>query len=206
MGSFKTSLFQKFTFSDFHAFKNLFSPRKARRACGRLHSFVLNLHPFISLSLSLFHTLTLSKLDIFRRVMRACGRLLNSVLNSPPFTILPLLFQKFIPTKESEESEEVVKSFTLSFSHLITLSNLAVFKESEEDVYEIAQFCSQLTSLYLESPTSPILSSLPHWTNVRQLKLNKVDFGEVLNALESAQLNLTSLQLVACNGILDLGR
>ena len=42
--------------------------------------------------------------------------------------------------------------------------------------------------------------------HLRQLKLNKVDFGEVLNALESAQLNLTSLQLVACNGILDLGR
>ena len=40
----------------------------------------------------------------------------------------------------------------------------------------------------------------------RQLKLNKVDFGEVLNALESAQLNLASLHLVACNGILDLGR
>ena len=42
--------------------------------------------------------------------------------------------------------------------------------------------------------------------HLRQLKLNKVDFGEVLNALESAQLNLASLQLVACNGILDLGR
>ena len=40
----------------------------------------------------------------------------------------------------------------------------------------------------------------------RQLKLNKVDFGEVLNALESAQLSLASLHLVACNGILDLGR
>ena len=40
----------------------------------------------------------------------------------------------------------------------------------------------------------------------RQLKLNKVDFVEVLTALESARLNLTSLQLVACNGILDLGR
>ena len=40
----------------------------------------------------------------------------------------------------------------------------------------------------------------------RQLKLNKVGFGEVLNALESAQLNLASLHLVACNGILDLGR
>ena len=40
----------------------------------------------------------------------------------------------------------------------------------------------------------------------RQLKLNKVDFGEILNASESAQLNLASLHLVACNGILDLGR
>ena len=40
----------------------------------------------------------------------------------------------------------------------------------------------------------------------RQLKLNKVDFNKVLNALESAQLSLNSLQLVACFGILDLGR
>ena len=40
----------------------------------------------------------------------------------------------------------------------------------------------------------------------RQLKLNKVDFNEVLNALESAQLSVNSLQLVACFGILDLGR
>ena len=40
-------------------------------------------------------------------------------------------------------------------------------QESEEGVWEIAQFCSQLTSLYLESPASSILASLPHWTNVR---------------------------------------
>ena len=53
---------------------------------------------------------------------------------------------------------------SLSFSQKFVYLPL---KESEEGVWEIAQFCPQLTSLYFESPSSQVLASLPNWTTVR---------------------------------------
>ena len=61
-------------------------------------------------------------------------------------------------------SNRLLFSLSLSFSQKFVYLPL---KESEEGVWEIAQFCPQLTSLYLESPSSQVLASLPHWTTVR---------------------------------------
>ena len=72
--------------------------------------------------------------------------------------------------------------FTLHIFQFLLFLNLT--KESEEGVWEIAQFCSQLTSLYLESPASQILASLPHWTSVRlKLDIN----GSLSHSLKSPQ-------------------
>ena len=76
-------------------------------------------------------------------------------------------FKTWHPLRRVQRVCEIYLTFQTSIIKIFTFSHTTDTQESEEGVWEIAQFCPQLTSLYLESPASPILAILPHWTNVR---------------------------------------
>ena len=149
------------------------------------------------------------------KVSLQLGHLHDQVSNRSLFP-LSLSFPKkfvYLSTKNNLSSFEGERGWSLGDCSVLSPAHITISWEPFATSFgkpTSLDHCQVLKSSFFLSVIDLLLINdkyfLCKFNFFRQLKLNKVDFNEVLNALESAQLSLNSLQLVACFGILDLGR
>ena len=76
---------------------------------------------------------------------------------------------------------------------------------SEDKFEDVAVFCPDLATIFLDNPRPEVLKMLDQFDRLRKLKFNKVTFEQLVETVSLLRKQITIIETVASHGTLDLG-